>query len=344
MGSKRHYKREEVAQIIALKDAGLETKDIVNQTGISERTVRRWVARHREEGGPDVPFTKPRPGRPKKTNERSNNIIKRTIEKYPRSTARKIKQDNPDVFGEVSVRTVARRIQDLGYKRYRPIKKPILSKRNRAKRLAFAKKYITYTDEDWMKVFWSDESNFTVVDGRSGSLYRHRGSDPLDPRYTQGTVKFPGWLMFWGGFTGYGKSELVRVSRQSGECVNAASYLELLCDYLPDAMEKTQANLFQQDGATSHTAKCVTNWLKDCCVNFINDWPGQSPDLNPIENLWNSMKRRLQGKNVDSYDKLEREVRSAWNSIPLEECRNLALSMKTRLQEVIKKKGGHTKY
>lgn len=53
-----------------------------------------------------------------------------------------------------------------------------------------------------------------------GNVYWDCGNDPLGQGYTQGTHKFSSWLMFWGAFSRHGKSELVLVSQQSGECVN----------------------------------------------------------------------------------------------------------------------------
>ncbi|XP_066947097.1 zinc finger BED domain-containing protein 4-like [Macrobrachium rosenbergii] len=117
------------------------------------------------------------------------------------------------------------------------------------------------------------------------------------------------------------------------EKVNQYNYLELMCDILPDAFEDTGATCFQQDGARAHTAKSVTQWLQDCEVPFINDWPGNSPDISPIENLWEIVKRDLQDKDVSSVPKLEAEIRASWNNIPKEMLHNLALSVPKRLKE-----------
>ncbi|KAG0701669.1 Transposable element Tcb2 transposase [Chionoecetes opilio] len=90
--------------------------------------------------------------------------------------------------------------------------------------------------------------------------------------------------------------------------VNQAVYLELLCEHLSDSFELRRASVFQQDGAPAHTAKSVTQWLDDCMVPFLKDWPGNSLDLNPIENLWHMVKKDLQGKDVSSIPKLEKAI------------------------------------
>ncbi len=78
--------------------------------------------------------------------------------------------------------------------------------------------------------------------------------------------------------------------------VNQNVYYGLLNDHLPESFEQRGATVFQQDGAPCHTAKSITQWLGDCQILYISDWPGNSPDLNPIENIWQVIKKDLQGK------------------------------------------------
>ena len=57
-------------------------------------------------------------------------------------------------------------------------------------------------------------------------------------------------------------------------------YLEVLADHLPESFDMCSGKILQQDGAPAHTTKSVTQWLRDYEVPFIDNWPGNSSDIN----------------------------------------------------------------
>ncbi len=73
--------------------------------------------------------------------------------------------------------------------------------------------------------------------------------------------------------------------------------------------------LFQQDLAPAHTAKSTKSWLNDHGVGVL-DWPANSPDLNPIENLWGIVKRKKRNKRPKNANELKATVKETWASIP----------------------------
>ena len=193
-----------------------------------------------------------------------------------------------------------------------------------------------------MKVLWSDEATFDVTCNRRGRIYRRPGSDPLDPRYTLKTVKHPDSLMVWGCFSGTSVGTLVVLPKNVK--VNQHNYRELLETNLNECMDKCAADVFMQDGAPAHTARSVKNWMDDNNINFIRDWPGNSPDLNPIENLWDNIKKKLKGKDISSLPKLEAALRECWDAHPRNRLENLALSLPNRLELLKERRGKPTRY
>lgn len=73
-------------------------------------------------------------------------------------------------------------------------------------------------------------------------------------------------------------------------------------------------------------------------------WPPQSPDLNPIENLWTQLKIKISELEVKNFSDLPEAMERAWKTITTKDCENLVASMPNRIDEVLKNKGGWTKY
>ena len=76
----------------------------------------------------------------------------------------------------------------------------------------------------------------------------------------------------------------------------------------------------------------------------VLDWPGNSPDLNPIENCWNLMKNKLKEFEFSNIGQLREKLIKLWIEMPAEYFQNLAESMPRRLKLVIEKDGWMTKY
>ncbi len=110
-----------------------------------------------------------------------------------------------------------------------------------------------------------------------------------------------------------------------------------------DQLLKDADFIFQQDLAPAHTAKSTKSWLNDHGVGVL-DWPANSPDLNPTENLWGIVKRKMRNKRSKNADELKATVKETWASIPPQPCHKLITSMPRQIEAVIKAKGAPTKY
>ncbi len=84
--------------------------------------------------------------------------------------------------------------------------------------------------------------------------------------------------------------------------------------------------IFQQDLAPAHTAKGTRSWFNDHGVTVL-DRPANSPDLNPIENLWGIVKRKMRDTRPNNADELKATVKEIWASIPPQQCHKLITPM-----------------
>jgi hypothetical protein len=104
---------------------------------------------------------------------------------------------------------------------------------------------------------------------------------------------------------------------------------------------------FMQDNAPSYKDRLTREQLKHFGIVTIL-WPAFSPDLNPIETVWNWMKdwiKAQSGVNANlRYLELRALVKQAWEAVPQSLLDELIDSMPKRMQAVIDAKGGHTKY
>ena len=100
--------------------------------------------------------------------------------------------------------------------------------------------------------------------------------------------------------------------------------------------------MFQQDGARAHASKATIAWLDANIKHYIppKDWPLNSPDLSPIENVWSIMATAIyDDPEPQSLQALKHRLRKAWKSISMSTLQNLIGSMPNRLKAVVKNNG-----
>ncbi len=232
---------------------------------------------------------------------------------------------------KASEATTHRRVKEFGY-----------SCRQRC--LTWAKENKNWTVAQWSKVLFSDESKFCISFGRvdQGPRVWRMGGEAHSPSCLKSSVKFPQSVMIWFAMSSAGVGPLCFLKTN----VTASVYQEILEHFMlpsADQLFKNADFIFQQDLAPAHTAKSIKSWLSDHGVGVL-DWPANSPDLNPIENLWGIVKRKIRNKRPKNADELKATVNETWASIPPQQCHKLITSMPRRIEAVIKAKGAPTKY
>ncbi len=220
--------------------------------------------------------------------------------------------------------------------------KPLLNQRQRQKRLTWAVEKKNWTVAQWSKVLFSDESKFCISFGNQGPRVWRKSGEAKNPCCLKSSVKFPQSVMIWAAMSSAGVGPLCFLK----STVNAAIYQEILEHFMLPSADKLYGDanfIFQQDLAPAHTAKCTKSWFNDHGVTVL-DWPANSPDLNPIENLWGIVKRKMRDTRPNNADYLKATVKETWASIPPQQCHKLITSMPRRIEAVIKAKGAPTKY
>ncbi len=220
--------------------------------------------------------------------------------------------------------------------------KPLLNQRQHQKHLTWAVEKKNWTVAPWSKVLFSDESKFCISFGNQGSRVWRKSGEAQNPCCLKSSVKFPQSVMIWAAMSSAGVGPLCFLK----STVNAAIYQEILELFMLPSADKLYGDadlIFQQALAPAHTAKGTKSWFNDHGVTVL-DWPANSPDLNPIENLWGIVKRKMRDTRPNNADELKATVKETWTSIPSQQCHKLITSMPRRIEAVIKAKGSPTKY
>ncbi|KAK3544322.1 hypothetical protein QTP86_009097 [Hemibagrus guttatus] len=142
------------------------------------------------------------------------------------------------------------------------------------------------------------------------------------------------------GKTGPGR--LIRVK----ERMNGAMYREILSkNLLPSAraLKMKHGWVFQHDNDPKHIARATKEWLRKKHFKVL-EWPSQSPDLNPIENLWRELKIRVAQRQPQNITALEEICMEEWAKLPATVCKKLVATYRKRLTSVIANKGPKTNF
>ncbi|CAB4401305.1 unnamed protein product [Rhizophagus irregularis] len=328
-----------------LEESIYSPSDLARKYKVSVSTITRLYEKFQKtKSVKDLPKT----GRPHLLTQRTERRAARYIISGECSTAVQVqKKLQVDHKIEVSAETVRRAFKKNDLKSMVKVKKPLLLPHHKKARYEFAKKYKHWSIDDWKKVVWSDESKFNVFgsDGRE-YCWKKKGK-PLKDQHVKGTIKFGGGGVFvWRCFTAQGIGYLCQIDGG----MDAELYCKILEEDFLMTLDYYDLDVvdvvFQHDNDPKHKARITTDWLETNNINVL-DWPAQSPDLNPIENLWSELEHRLRKDGsiiITNKTSLWEKIQTSWNNIETEVCTKLIETIPRRIEDVIKQKGGYTKW
>lgn len=341
MGKTKELSVETRGIIIGLHKAGKSNRQIAKDLKISRRTVDYNVKKFTTQG---KVTNNPRQGRPRITNSRDDlNIIIKS-KRNRRLTAPEITaQINESRNKPISLSTVKRRLLDAGLKGCLAVSKSLLKTANKKKRLNWAQQHKDWTIEDWNKVLWSDESKFEIFGTKRRVFVRRYSNERIADGCTVASVKHGGGsVMVWGCFSGSAVGDLIKIEgifRKEG-------YKKIIEEnVVPSGTRLIGTNfIFQHDNDPKHTSKLCKTFLKHLKrqhVLKVMEWPPQSPDLNPIELLWDELDRQVRKSCPTSREDLWRILQEEWQQISRETLEKLIRRLPRLCEAVIKNKGGH---
>jgi len=254
----------------------------------------------------------------------------------------------PSIFGwDCGLEAIAAAIDREGYGRFVAQTKPPLDENIRRQRLQWAWDHVGWTNAMWDKILWSDET--WAKPGKHTRVWvtRKKGREEVyHPDCVEPKVQRKiGW-MFWGCISGkYGKGPSVFFEKEWGG-ISKESYSEHILPRVAEYMRTHPGLLFQQDNAPGHSAQFTKEMLEFYRIPTIW-WPPNSPDLAPIENIWDEQKDWIEVLNPEihrNYRRLRSTVSSAWDQVSDEVVIREIRTMHDRCLAVIAAKGGYTKY
>ena len=343
----------EIAKVLGCGKAGAGQREIADWIGTTKTTVQHALSTYFFD---TFKGRKPRREYQRSTTEKEDRYIQRALKQ---NSDLPLKDITNIIDPDISNATLRRRRSEVGLGSFIAAEKPGLRPENMKARLAWAQRYKDWTVEDWKRVIWSDESSIWVgVNPRRRWVIRPSG-ERLNPKYVKPTFKAAQVkVMVWACFTGERLGPLI-VCDEGG--IGANEYEDILYDglfsLLDDLLEFSDITendfIFMQDNAPCHKATAILEFLQENQVSVMK-WPAQSPDLNPIENLWADFKARFHkrftelfnhpSKSVEARYRYSAVLEEVWYTQGQEMIDALLESMPKRVQAVLEANGGWTKY
>lgn len=202
----------------------------------------------------------------------------------------------------------------------------------------------------------------TAGSGRRRKSWVKRGERRVVQKVRKGQK-----LHVYAGITRYGATQLFKATGTTGlakqyfrtnkqgvvvpyDGVGAQEFQDIMRKRLVPQAErilrkhKAGKGMYLIDGAPAHTAHSTKYFLRSRNIQYLQDWPPNSPDLNPIENTWAWLKLHVCRQHPSTAADLWRKAQQVWRKLNKDKCAKYMRSFNRRKQLCVQRKGGHTGY
>ena len=325
---------------IALLMQGQRQQQVANHFGVNVSTFERLVRRLRETGHL---ADRPRSGRPRVTSRRQDRTI-RLAHLRNHLTATETALNTVGTHNrQISPKTVGSRLRETGLRARRPYVGLPLTQARRLCRMAWLTAHAPRLfPMQWRRVLFTDESRFTLYRADSRRrVYRRRGERFADACVVERDRFGGGSVMVWGGIAHEIKSQLIIVAGN----MTAVRYRDESLRPVAVPLVQQRNLILQQDNARPRVARVCQDFLAN---NYIAPlaWPPYSPDLTPIEHMWDELDRRVRKRRNPpaTLAQLRNAFIDEWNNIPMRTVNALVNSIQRRIRAAAAARGGHTRY
>lgn len=343
MSSRHHLDDFTRGRIIGKIEEGRKVTDVAREFGVSHSVVSRLWKSFQTNG---ICSKRHGGGRVRSTTPAEDRYIVLSTKRNRRSTASGVANQFLAATGKrISRKTVARRLHDVGLYARRPVVCIPLTRRHLTARLQWCRQHRNWREDDWACVLFSDESRFGLSsDCRRQLIWRESGT-AYSPANIQEKHRYPTCsVMVWAGIMINGRTSLYVLPTGT---MNGQRYINDVL--LPHVRMFRGAVgdkfLFMDDNATCHRTVAVQECLESEDIQRLA-WPSRSPDLNPIENVWDALGRSIAARQCPPINKdtLIRALTEEWDKLPQQLLDNVVQSMPRRVESCIALHGGHIPY
>ncbi|GFT23435.1 transposable element Tcb2 transposase [Trichonephila clavipes] len=241
--------------------------------------------------------------------------------------------------------SVARRLHGGGLFAQRPVRCVPLTPARRRRRSLWCREHRNWRDNEWGRVLFTYESRFSLSsDSHRILIWRERGSRNHPSNIIERDRYGGRGVLVWGGIMLGSRTDLHIFDAGS---VNGTRYCNEI--YLPHVRLFRGAMglqfLFMDDNAPCHRTVAAEQLLESEDIERM-DWPARSPDLNPIEHVWDFLGRRLADRTLPpvTIRELRLALQDEWTAMPHQLIDTLILSMGRRCETCLAVRGDHIPY